>query len=79
MRVFKNIRAALQVVAAQPGRAGLLALPVAVSTALALATLAIDQGLTAKAETAARSFGTDVISIRLAPESWPERAAPSTR
>jgi len=64
MRLAKNFHAALQVVAAQPGRAMLLALPVAVSTALALATLAIDQGLTAKAETAARSFGTDVISIR---------------
>ena len=64
MRITKNLRAALQVVAAQPGRAMLLALPVAVSTALALATLAIDQGLTAKSEAAARSFGTDVISIR---------------
>lgn len=64
MRLFRNIHAALQVVIAQPGRMLLLALPVAVSTALALATLSIDQGLTAKAEEAARSFGTDVISIR---------------
>ena len=64
MSSAKNLHAAWQVVVAQPGRAMLLALPVAVSTALALATLAIDQGLTAKAETAARSFGTDVISIR---------------
>ena len=64
MRLAKNLSAAMQVVAAQPGRAMLLALPVAVSTALALATLAIDQGLTAKSEAAARSFGTDVISIR---------------
>lgn len=64
MRWSRNLRAAFQVVAAQPGRAMLLALPVAVSTALALATLAIDEGLTAKAESAARSFGTDVISIR---------------
>src|SRR6516165_12005396 len=64
MRLAKNLRAALQVLAAQPGRALLLALPVAVSTALALATLALDQGLMAKAEAAARSFGTDVISIR---------------
>lgn len=64
MRMLRNVRAALQVVAAQPGRAMLLALPVAVSTALALATLTIDRGLTVKAETAARSFGTDVISIR---------------
>ena len=60
----KNIRAALQVVTAQPARTMLLALPVAVSTALALATLIIDAGLTARAEAAARSFGTDVISIR---------------
>ena len=59
-----NIRAALQVVTAQPARTMLLALPVAVSTALALATLIIDAGLTARAEAAARSFGTDVISIR---------------
>lgn len=64
MRLVKNLRAAFQVVAAQPTRAVVLALPVAVSTALALATLAIDQGLAAKAESAARSFGTDVISIR---------------
>jgi putative ABC transport system permease protein len=42
----------------------LLALPVAVSTALALATLIVDAGMTARAEAAARSFGTDVISIR---------------
>jgi putative ABC transport system permease protein len=60
----KNIRAALQVVMAQPARTMLLALPVAVSTALALATLIIDAGFTARAEAAARSFGTDVISIR---------------
>jgi putative ABC transport system permease protein len=60
----KNIRAALQVVTAQPARTVLLALPVALSTALALATLIIDAGLTALAEAAARSFGTDVISIR---------------
>ena len=64
MRLFRNTHAALQVVIAQPGRMFLLALPVAVSTALALATLAIDQGLTAKGESAARSFGADVISIR---------------
>jgi putative ABC transport system permease protein len=59
-----NIRAALQVVTAQPARTMLLALPVAVSTALALTTLIIDAGLAARAEAAARSFGTDVISIR---------------
>lgn len=64
MRNTQNIRAALQVVSAQPARTVLLALPVAVSTAMALATLIIDAGLTARAQAAARSFGTDVISIR---------------
>jgi putative ABC transport system permease protein len=60
----KNIRAALQVVTAQPARTLTLALPVAVCTGLALATLVVDAGMTARAEAAARSFGTDVISIR---------------
>lgn len=64
MSAAKNLSAAMQVVRAVPGRVLLLALPVAAATALALATLAIDQGLTAKAEQAARSFGQDVISIR---------------
>ena len=64
MTSSKNIQAALQVVTAQPARTLLLALPVAVSTALALATLIVDAGLTARAEAAARSFGTDVIPIR---------------
>ena len=64
MTTSKNMRAALQVVTSQPTRTFLLALPVAVSTALALATLVIDAGLTARSEAAARSFGTDVISIR---------------
>ncbi len=64
MTSSKNIRAALQVVTAQPARTFLLAFPVAASTALALATLIIDAGVSARAEEAARSFGTDVISIR---------------
>ena len=64
MSAAKNLPAAMQVVRAVPGRVLLLALPVAAATALALATLAIDQGLTAKAEQAAHSFGQDVISIR---------------
>src|SRR5438874_1571028 len=64
MRLIRNIHAAFQVVMAQPRRMALLALPVAASTALALVTLAIDQGLVAKGEEAARSFGTNVISIR---------------
>jgi putative ABC transport system permease protein len=54
----------MQVVRAQRGRTLLLGIPVALTTALALATLVIDHGLTARAEAAARSFGTDVISIR---------------
>ena len=74
-----NIRAALQVVTAQPARTILLALPVAVSTALALATLIIDAGLTARAEAAARSFGTDVISIRPGTRIIAGKAAPSAR
>ncbi|MEJ7593252.1 MAG: hypothetical protein WKF77_17035 [Planctomycetaceae bacterium] len=64
MNAAKNISAAIQVAAAMPGRVILLALPVAAATALALATLAIEQGLTAKAEQAASSFGQDVISVR---------------
>jgi putative ABC transport system permease protein len=60
----RNVRAALQVVRAQRGRTLLLGIPVALTTGLALATLVIDHGLTARAEAAARSFGTDVISIR---------------
>jgi putative ABC transport system permease protein len=54
----------MQVVLGQPTRTALLALPVALSTALALATLVVDAGITARAQAAARSFGTDVISIR---------------
>ena len=64
MSSAKNFSAAIQVLGALPARVILLALPVAAATALALATLAIDQGLTAKAEQAARSFGQDVISVR---------------
>lgn len=64
MSLSKNVFGAFQVSAAMPGRVILLALPVAAATALALATLAIDQGLNAKAEQAARSFGQDVISVR---------------
>ena len=64
MNAAKNMSAAFQVAVAMPGRVILLALPVAAATAFALATLAIDQGLSAKAEQAARSFGQDVISVR---------------
>jgi putative ABC transport system permease protein len=64
MRIHKNISAALQVLWALPGRTLILAVPVAASAALAIATLAIDRGLANRAEAAARSFGQDVISIR---------------
>jgi putative ABC transport system permease protein len=60
----RAFRSAMQVVRGQPTRTLLLALPVALSTALALATLVVDAGMTARAQAAARSFGTDVISIR---------------
>lgn len=60
----RNFRSAMQVVLGQPTRTVLLALPVALSTALALATLVVDAGMTARAQAAARSFGTEVISIR---------------
>lgn len=60
----RNFGAALQVIRAQRGRTVLLAIPVALTTGLALATLVLDHGLTARAEAAARSFGTDVISVR---------------
>ena len=60
----RSLRSAMQVVLGQPARTVLLALPVALSTALVLATLVVDAGMTARAQAAARSFGTDVISIR---------------
>jgi len=61
---LKNGKAAIQVLLALRTRTLLLALPVAGSIALAFATLAIDRGLSNRAEAAARSFGQDVISIR---------------
>ena len=64
MSLSKNVGSALQVVKALPGRTLLLALPVTASVALALATLAIDHGLTAQAQQASKSFGVDVVSIR---------------
>ena len=64
MRWSKNFAAAGQVVAALPGRAALLALPVATSVALALATLAIDHGVAGKAHEAAVNRGMDLIVIR---------------
>jgi putative ABC transport system permease protein len=76
MRSGQNVRAALQVVTAQRARTLLLALPVAVSTALAIATLIIDAGLTARAQAAARSFGTDVISIRPGTQVMAGRSGP---
>jgi len=60
----RTLRSAMQVVFGQPVRTILLALPVALSGALALTTLVVDAGMTARAQAAARSFGADVISIR---------------
>ncbi len=61
MRWIKNFNAAYQVVAALPMRTLLLALPVATAVALALATLAIDRGVTAKAREAVDNRGPDLI------------------
>jgi putative ABC transport system permease protein len=63
MRWHKNLRAAFQVVAAMPVRSLLLALPVGMATGLALATLAVDRGVSAKAQEAADSFGLDQVTI----------------
>jgi putative ABC transport system permease protein len=63
MRWLKCGQAAWQVLAALPGRTLLLALPVAAAVALALATLAIDRGVTAKANEASASFGLDQVTV----------------
>lgn len=60
----RNFSTAYQVVAALPGRTILLTLPVAASTALALATLAIDRGLSMQAHAAARCRGLDLVTVR---------------
>jgi putative ABC transport system permease protein len=59
----RNLSAAFQVVKALPGRSLLLSLPVAVSIALAMATLAMDRGVDAKAHEAVASWGLDQIVV----------------
>src|SRR5713101_5825138 len=63
MRWHQNFRAAFQVTTALPLRSLLLALPVAASTAVALAIIATDRGVTAKAHEAAVSFGLDQVTV----------------
>ena len=47
-----------------PGRALLLMLPMVAGTALAMATLAIERGVSKKADEAAESFGLDLVTVR---------------
>jgi putative ABC transport system permease protein len=63
MRWSKNLGAAFQVTKALSRRSVLLALPIAASTAMALAVVAIDRGVTASAHEAAVSFGLDQITV----------------
>jgi len=72
----KNGKAAMQVLFALRGRTLLLALPVAVSIALAFATLAIDRGLSDRADAAARSVGLDIITVRQGTTIIPGHNAP---
>jgi putative ABC transport system permease protein len=60
---MRNLAAAFQVVKALPGRSFLLSLPVAVSVALAMATLAMDRGVDAKTQEAVASWGLDQIVV----------------
>ena len=60
---MRNITAAIQVVKALPGRAILLSLPVAVAVGLAMATLALDRGVDAKAKEAVASWGLDQVVV----------------
>jgi len=76
MSAWKNGRAAVQVLFALRGRTLLLALPVAVSIALAFATLAIDRGLSDRADAAARSVGFDIITVRQGTRIIPGLNAP---
>ena len=63
MRWLRSFGAALQVTKALSRRTVILALPVAVSTALALSIVAIDRGVTATAHDAAVSFGLDQVTV----------------
>lgn len=67
MSWHKNLGAALKVTTALPLRSLLLALPVAAGTALAVATISIDRGVTATAHEAAQSFGLDQVTVHGAP------------
>lgn len=67
MRWKKNLAAAFQVTKALSLRSVILALPVAASTAMALAVVAIDRGVTATAHEAAVSFGLDQVTVHGAP------------
>lgn len=67
MRWNKNLGAAFQVTKALSRRSVILALPVAASTAMALAVVAIDRGVTATAHEAALSFGLDQVTVHGAP------------
>jgi putative ABC transport system permease protein len=64
MSVGKNIMSAVQVVSAMPGRTLLLMLPMVAGTALAMATLAIESGVSKLANEAAESFGLDQVTVR---------------
>jgi putative ABC transport system permease protein len=76
MSMWKNGRAAVQVLFATRGRTLFLALPVAVSIALAFSTLAIDRGLSDRADAAARSVGFDIITVRQGTRIIPGLNAP---
>jgi putative ABC transport system permease protein len=64
MIAARNLSAAVRVVSAMPGRTLLLMLPMIAGTALAMATLAIERGVTRKSDEAAESFGLDLVTVR---------------
>jgi len=64
MSAARNLSAAVRVVSAMPGRTLLLMLPMIAGTALAMATLAIERGVSRKADEAAESFGLDLVTVR---------------
>jgi ABC-type antimicrobial peptide transport system permease subunit len=64
MIAARNLSAAVRVVSAVPGRTLLLMLPMVAGTALAVATLAIERGVSNKADEAAESFGLDLVTVR---------------
>lgn len=64
MSALRNLSSALKVLSAMPGRTVLLMLPMVAGTALAMATLAIERGVSRKAAEAAESFGLDLVTVR---------------